>query len=324
MESTSHKFVQKLTSSGWEEYFKLRERLCNEDNVTFHFVTISDFIENTISSSKKQGFFEYVIINEKEHIGRLVVNKKAQSNLYFTFHILKKFRNNSKHINYILKIISKKMEILNQKKIRTNTRIKSHSETYLLKGSKLFEVTNFFVLHIDRNLWITKDLPLKLNKIFRLEYCDFVPEKYIDKFVQLWNELKQDIPRMDYSKIEKHSINSFANVQIVDKQHHLIYKTILVFEKDTLVGLSYIFYNLNKPEFVYQKLTGIRKKYRRLGLGEKLKELMIGYIIEENHNVKEIKTASFSLNKPMIQLNYKLGFKKDYSIWHHEISFESL
>lgn len=319
MEYIYHTTIGGNNDSFWKDYYRLREQLCSEDDVTFHYSAIEDLKKDSLSNANNPQFTEFVIQFDNECVGRLFFNKNLDSKANFIFHLLRNQQQNRRIFDYVNELVKDYLLKNNLCEINTQTRIKFLSDYYLSLGSMLMEETQFFSYEVNESEIIERNLPKSLSQKFELKYFEFIPNEHVRLFVNLWNELKKDVPRINKEFNEVHSVESFNKLQNTDKERKINYLTILVFDQESLIGLSYVFYNLLKPHYVYQKLTGIKKGYRRIGLGKELKKIMNTYIIKANHNVKEIKTASYSVNLPMIKLNLNLGFKNDYSVWHHKI-----
>ena len=65
---------------------------------------------------------------------------------------------------------------------------------------------------------------------------------------------------------------------------------------------------------IFQGLTGVKKEFRGRGIGKWLKTEMFLYIKENFPRVTTLATSFALINKPLIAINRRLGFKS-YKRW---------
>jgi len=127
------------------------------------------------------------------------------------------------------------------------------------------------------------------------------------KLFELDNEIAADLPDeetltpLDYESFEKSCLK--ASYRVPDAY-------FVAVDGDQYIGLS----TLNKfkaEKDLYTGLTGVKRDYRRRGIATCLKVKAIEYARE--HNYTKIGTDNQSTNKPMLDLNSKLGFKEQFN-----------
>jgi GNAT superfamily N-acetyltransferase len=89
-------------------------------------------------------------------------------------------------------------------------------------------------------------------------------------------------------------------------------------DKDELVGLSVLWSGKPEPNSLYQGNTGVRRDYRGRGIAFAMKLRVIEYA--KNHGYVKLKTWNASNNAAMLNINVKLGFKRQVG-W---ITFEKI
>jgi mycothiol synthase len=76
-----------------------------------------------------------------------------------------------------------------------------------------------------------------------------------------------------------------------------------------LVGVTEVFFPSNQPSILKQLSTAVRPDHRGRGLGKWMKAAMLRQVIEGRPEVREIRTANFASNVPILGINRALGFK---------------
>ncbi|MFN8473629.1 MAG: GNAT family N-acetyltransferase [Anaerolineae bacterium] len=79
-------------------------------------------------------------------------------------------------------------------------------------------------------------------------------------------------------------------------------------------GYSEMFWRADRPTIAHQGDTAVLPAYRNLGLGRWLKAAMILRVIAELPEVCFVRTGNADANRPMLSINYEMGFRP-YRSW---------
>ncbi len=88
------------------------------------------------------------------------------------------------------------------------------------------------------------------------------------------------------------------------------------------VGYTETLWNSNRPEVLYQEMTGVFSEYRGKGLGRWLKAAMLDRVISERPQVKRARTGNADSNAVMLKINHELGYKPIMAtaLWQVEVN----
>ena len=78
---------------------------------------------------------------------------------------------------------------------------------------------------------------------------------------------------------------------------------------DTLSGMTDMFYSESQPTHANVRLTGVRREYQNRGLGRLLKAAMMLDMRERYPKVSFVDTNNFNNNRPMLNINDRMGFE---------------
>ncbi len=87
-------------------------------------------------------------------------------------------------------------------------------------------------------------------------------------------------------------------------------------------GYTGVGWNPNRPQFLFQWMTGVFPEHRNKGLGRWLKAAMLDKVLKERPQVKIVRTVNVDSNAPMLKMNHGLGFKPYMAsaLWQVEVS----
>ncbi|RKX19600.1 MAG: GNAT family N-acetyltransferase [Candidatus Zixiibacteriota bacterium] len=126
------------------------------------------------------------------------------------------------------------------------------------------------------------------------------------KMYELEQELGPDMPDEDgFTPIDFETFKK----EIIEASYTIPDAYFIAVEGDRYIGLS-VLMKFKTDKSLFTGLTGVKRSYRRLGIATCLKVRAIGYA-KKNHYSK-IKTENQFGNQPMLSLNRKLGFRKQY------------
>jgi GNAT superfamily N-acetyltransferase len=99
--------------------------------------------------------------------------------------------------------------------------------------------------------------------------------------------------------------------------------TYYILEKASgkFAGYTETSWNPNRPEILYQDMTGVFPEFRNKGLGRWLKAAMLNKVLMEQPQVKFVRTNNADTNAAMLKINNELGFKQYLAsaLWQVEI-----
>ena len=160
-----------------------------------------------------------------------------------------------------------------------------------------------------RNEGFLKATNVSLDRFVR------VSEEDIDEFCQIFTEVLNQVPKEEIEWEETILPENQRIRENRDQKMGNTRTTIISREADgTISGLTETIYSSDRPTMIFQGLTGVKNEYRGRGLGKWLKAEMLAYIRDNFPEVTTIATDFALVNKPMIAINRRIGFKP-YKIW---------
>ncbi len=148
-----------------------------------------------------------------------------------------------------------------------------------------------------------------------LERFERIPEEDIEEFCELFSETLNLVPKEELEweaketpAVRRATEDRFAKLKTIRT-------TIISREKTgSLSGLTETFLFKDRPTILFQGLTGVSEKFQGRGLGKMLKAEMLFYCKDRFPDVEVVATESATVNKPMLGINKRLGFKH-YRTW---------
>ncbi len=170
-----------------------------------------------------------------------------------------------------------------------------YNEPYL--EVELFDFTQYSSLESDLN---SNGIQIKTMRELESD-----PERN-RKLYELANNIGKDIPDGEgFTPIDY----NFYKQEHIQSSHTLPDAYFVAVDNDKYVGLS-VLVKYKEDKYPYTNLTGIIRSYRHRDIATCLKVKTIAYAKQNDY--AKIRTGNMSDNQPMIQLNNKLGFKKEY------------
>ena len=175
------------------------------------------------------------------------------------------------------------------------------------------------------SLWKNQGLELNEKEGVIIETFESVPDQLLEEYCALYTEIIVQAPRGEMSDKIIVTPESYRL-----EENHLRNKDIKLYNKitrendGTISGLTEIEVDKSKPYQVGQRITGVKEKYRKRGLGKWLKADMLFFIKENFPAVKYISTGNADNNAPMLSINNRMGFKQYREIWWYEFNLEEL
>ena len=93
---------------------------------------------------------------------------------------------------------------------------------------------------------------------------------------------------------------------------------------NTLSGMTDMFYSESNPTHANVSLTGVRREFQNRGLGKWLKAAMMLDMRERYPGVRFVDTNNFNNNRPMMNINDRMGFELLEQFVFYKISVHDL
>jgi hypothetical protein len=155
----------------------------------------------------------------------------------------------------------------------------------------------------------------------KLSLVTTIPDKYIDDYVDLYNQFIREMPS------EKKLEESFRVTEKMIRDGEtsnkavgtVLYTLLLLDSDDSLIGYSNVSINKKSPANVYQAMTGIKSNWRGQGLSRWLKGSLFIRIGEDFPDNELFFTDMRAVNKPIQAVNAEMGYRlvslgNDFSI----------
>ncbi|MBY8999988.1 MAG: GNAT family N-acetyltransferase [Candidatus Heimdallarchaeota archaeon] len=199
------------------------------------------------------------------------------------------------------------------------------------KGAKLaLEQTKSVLDFSDVDWVLITDWRNQKEVLAETEHVDFVsfeavPEEIIEEYASIYTETINQQPLGSLqlrSVISPDTLRNRANLWIGGgmKWHTIISKE----KNGEISGLTEFLYNPEQPKIIHQLLTGVKKKYRKRGLGKILKGELLCFMKEEYPEAKFVSTSNTITNEAMVSINTRMGFREKSPLKYYEFTIEKL
>lgn len=171
------------------------------------------------------------------------------------------------------------------------------------------KLKGYTLLKLTRHEYQSK---LLNDEAFRTEMADFT------------TEVMALIPKEDSDR----HIEIYTSQDMLEKATTAISRPydgnmFILFDKNTIMGYSETFYPKGDIRSVNTGLTGVRKRYQRMGIATFLKLLMVKHYLD-SEEFQQLDTENNQANVGMIKINEDIGFRHALTWICHEGSLESV
>ena len=142
----------------------------------------------------------------------------------------------------------------------------------------------------------------------RLTSFEVVPEEMLEGFVDLYNEIVDEVPLGDLEMRER--MTPALRREAEARRGGGWYTKVIQEADGSLSGLTEVVHDSATPYRVEQELTGVRAEHRGRGLGKWLKAEMMFFMRDELPEARYINTGNADMNAAMVAINERMGFKK--------------
>ena len=156
----------------------------------------------------------------------------------------------------------------------------------------------------------------------RLRSFEVVPEEMLEEFVDLYNEIVDEVPLGELEMRER--VTPASRRKDEARMGGGWYTKVSQEADGSLSGLTEVVHDLGMPYRVEQELTGVRDEHRGRGLGKWLKAEMMFFVRDELPEVKYINTGNADTNAPMVSINERMGFKRHRTELCYRFELEAL
>lgn len=158
--------------------------------------------------------------------------------------------------------------------------------------------------------WITQG-PSK-SPGTKLEFFESrLPDEVLDQYSPVCTRLLNTIPKDDATfgedVVTPETFKFYrSRREALGHLHH----TFITREPDGAIsGMTEMIFQPEKPQYIYQDLTGVIPEYRGRGLGKWLRAAMLDYVRRTLPDMRCVITGNANSNAPMLAINHALGFQ---------------
>ena len=302
-----------LTDAQWENYWRLMNEIQLVKNEPSVFETWQELKRSRTEIHDETNLTETIIASGDEMLGRVRIRRRSAD--FIEAEIETKLAEPSTSLMmYAAGLILKTMNELSLEKVNYKTSNAALSNFSKKIGAKL--VNHFFYYQLEYananteeiDKWL-RDMPSRSPKA-ELKIYKGVPAEHLDEYADIFIELLDDMPRdaslppqAGYTAEDiKRDLRSDAN------GGRQLWTGIL-FEEGRMLGMTNLAIHNNNFEHVFQFMTGVKKENRGRGLARWLKAAMFRHLSTFDTKPKMIYTSTYSLNMPMQNINFAMGYE---------------
>jgi GNAT superfamily N-acetyltransferase len=311
--------ILKLDDNGWGKYYSLNEKIdgAQHIDIAHSSVKIGEFKKNRLSDlelNNDRAQNEYVIFNDDTAIGWLAyrLDRRGSS---FTFNTIYA----PVPVDFMRLILKTVYDFINQKGEEASF-YWSFDENCIsaLKNINAPVFEEMMITHISRNEMDAKFYNNIIDQTntdgYKLMFFNTVPEELLDKYVQLRNEISEDMAELKPVKHlnKRWTKNDIIRMAETDKlEEAQMWMYMLLDKNDDIAAFCSLYIDKDKPEVIRQSggLTAVARRHRGKGFAAYLKAKMYLKLLEENNDFKFVETDTMPWNTYMYRINERFGFK---------------
>lgn len=156
----------------------------------------------------------------------------------------------------------------------------------------------------DVSLWA------KVPDNLSVHYISYPEGKYLSEFTSFMNtclhEMMREKVRENLHMEESYVVNWIESA----KRREINFEIVaLRYGKEKMVAMSFGIVSDKNSKYLQQRMTGVLKEYRGQNLGIVTKSLLYLKVQRDYPTVEVDKTDCFTTNKPMCDIQIKMGFQ---------------
>lgn len=317
-----------FTDRQWENYWDLIQEIQRTKNEPSVFKTWQELKSMRLSPSDNTRLKELIIKSEDEPVGRLRLRKRNED--YFEAEIETMFEDPpSSLLSYTASQLLENMNAIGISKVNYRTSSKALNDFSKSIGASL--VNHYFYYQLDRKKANTGKIDEWINTIpqrnpkVTLEIHKGVPDEHIDEYASHFISLLEDMPR-DASLPPQPPYtaeNIKRDLKLDAAQNRQTWVGLLI-EEGGIIGQTSLAVHHSNPYQVFQFMTGVRKECRGRGLARWLKAAMFRHLDTFTPQPEMIYTSTYSLNLPMQNVNFAMGYELQKEGFEYTVSRETL
>ncbi len=166
----------------------------------------------------------------------------------------------------------------------------------------------------------------RANPALRLQFWDGLPEERLQRYVDLFKQFVDDMPKDGESGIPfgMTSEELGRNLEWRRRHNHHTYTVAALDESDEMVGFSTGFFAADDPTDAHQGMTGVDRAYRGRGLSKWLKAELFFMIGNDFPGNKTMSTEMRAANEAILAINARMGYELRSKGNEFEVSVECL